>query len=354
MKRLPLLLAVLLLVLLAGCGDDLPPDYVKGNKIVIDNETPFVYPFTDLQPTAYPQGYPYTYSPSAILFMYHPEGEPVRHYSAFARYCGNKILRACTTEEIADYYTVYAELDNGLTYVFLNKGEDGTLLIDRERSGPADARSVLDGIQKQDQPAVILGARLPIKYQKEYYSFDEVARRTENVWQEYSHYCASADLPSHFEYLYDPEISEFWRCMQSVSFDVTDKDSRRAADGLYVYDLIRYKDGRNVLHFRHLTDWSYPRHELVQEEILPLSDEEAKAIFTVLEEANVSDIPTWNPEESSGFDGETTYVLNPHEHLIGMWCATEHHSIYHIREAFEEIVRNRITVTSGRIFEQPK
>lgn len=343
MKRLPVLLSVLLLVLLTGCGDDLPPDYVKGNKIVIDNETPFVY--TENAPRS---------TEIYRLFSLSRWDEPFA-YSEIAEYFGTKIIRYYEENGEEYYYTVYSAGDNGLAYLWMTPDENGTLRFSHpfnEYYMFAHALLSFEGVPMfdYDRPPAILGDRLPIKYQKEYYSFDEIARRTENVWQEYSHYCASADLPSHFEYLYDPEISEFWRCMQSVSFDVTDKDSRRAADGLYVYDLIRYKDGRNVLHFRHLTDWAYPRHELVQVEILTLTAEEAEAIFTVLEEANVSDIPTWNPEESSGFDGETTYVLSPHKHLIGMWCATERYGIYHIREAFEEIVRNRITVTSGRIY----
>ena len=66
-----------------------------------------------------------------------------------------------------------------------------------------------------------------------------------------------------------------------------------------------------------------------------------------------NNIPTWNPEEFSGFDGETTTVFTKglgHDNLTSMWSASERDAVYHIREAIEEIVHNHVTVERGRIY----
>ena len=64
-------------------------------------------------------------------------------------------------------------------------------------------------------------------------------------------------------------------------------------------------------------------------------------------------IPTWNPAEFSGFDGETTTVFTQglgHHNLTSMWSATERDAVYHIRKAIEEIVRDHVAVEQGRIY----
>ncbi len=350
MKRLSVLLSVLLLVLLTGCGDDLPPDYVKGNKIVIDNETPFVY--------VDPDTLPFEYDPEDILDSeyYYFREDPTRRswsYAKCASYCGNKIIRHIQNGDQELFYTVYAWNDYSLLYLFLTL-HGNTLRIDPQHiSWPElvfDARDTVPGILDQDQPAVILNGRLPDKCYKENYSFDEIAERVESKWKMYYEGCEMADLESHFLYTYTHEnnIKSFIRCMQIVRFDDWGNTYK---DGMYVYDLFVHDDGTGTLHFRHMYLTKYPTYDSPeQDENIPLTKEETDRLLAVFDEYDFTNIPTWNPEEELYADGEWTYVYR-NDHLISMQCATERYGIYHIREAFEEIVQNRITVTSGRIYE---
>ncbi len=335
MRRFLSALSVLIILLptLFSCGEKLPPDYVRGNKIVIDNTTPFVY-------TENPPG-----STAPYLILSIIRGEDMWSYSDFAAYYGAKIIRHYVMEDSDYYYTVYSLPDNGLAYIWMQPDEEGILRISHPFNEWcfADARNLYTDmpVYEYDRPPAILGDRLPAACRKESYTFDEIADRTEHQWQKYSALCSAADLESHFN---NPDVSAFYRCMQSAAFD------NQGADGLYVYDLIQYRSGTAALRFRHLYSSRYPQYELDQEETIPLTAEETTAILRVFEEEDFENIPTWNPEEYAGFDGETTYVLGSSEHLIAMWCAGEQYGIYKIRKAFEDIVKKHITVTSGRIF----
>ena len=80
---------------------------------------------------------------------------------------------------------------------------------------------------------------------------------------------------------------------------------------------------------------------------------EVQKLTTLLDVWDFDNIPTWNPEEISGFDGETTTVFTKglgHHNLTSMWSASERDAVYHIREAIEEIVRDHVTVERGRIY----
>ena len=120
-------------------------DYVYGNKIVIDNETPFEYDaeLADLNPYLYP--YP------AITGTL----DKVQYYF------GNKILR----EKDGYLYTVYSSLDNHLLYVFFTQSEDGTWMLDHDiRTSMVYIHDeMMPEIYEYDAPRCILGDALPAK-----------------------------------------------------------------------------------------------------------------------------------------------------------------------------------------------
>ncbi len=349
MKKIPILLFVLCpLLLLAGCKDDLPPDYVKGNKIVIDNETPFVY----VDPDTLPFPYEYYEVERAVQDAWLDDrSSKTWSYTDCAQYCGNKIIRHMQDGEKDIYYTVYAGYGYSLDYLFLIPDEEGILRVDPECLFDIyhDARDTVPGILDQDQPAVILNGRLPDECYKENYSFDEITERVETKWRLYYQCCEMADLESHFLYTYTHKnnIRSFIRCMQEVRFDDWGNTYK---DGMYGYDLFVHDDGTGTLHFRHMYLTNYPTYDPPeQDENIPLTKEETDRILAVFDEYDFTNIPTWNPEEEAYADGEWTYVYR-NGHLISMQCATERYGIYHIRQAFEEIVRNRITVISGSVY----
>ena len=335
-KLLTVLLMLMLLPMLFACGEKLPPDYVQGDAIVIDNTTPFVY-------TENPPG-----STAPYLILSIIRGEDMWSYSDFAAYYGAKIIRHYVMEDTDYYYTVYSLPDNSLAYIWMQPDEKGILRISHPFNEwcLADARNLYTDMPvfEYDRPPAILGDRMPLSCQKESYTFEEIAKNTEHQWQMYSDRCSAAGLETYFNIKHAPDVRTFYRCMQSVAFD------EKSADGLYVYDLIQYRDGTAALRFRHLYDHQYPQYTLEQDTTIPLTAEETETILHVFEEEDFENIPTWNPEEYTGFDGETTFVHGDSEHLIAMWCAGEQYGIYKIRTAFENIVKNHTTVTSGRIF----
>ncbi len=343
MKRMLLLLPILFL--LAGCGNDLPPDYVKENKIVIDNETPFVYVELDTLPFKSTIGEVIRVSEYEMLVA--KESDKPWTYVSSIKYCGNKIIRHMQDGGKDIYYTVYAGNNHSLWYLFLVPDEEGVLYIDEHTI--CDARDTVPGILAQDQPAVILNGRLPDGCYKEDYTFDEIAEKVERKWKQYSQECAMADLEHPFLYTYSRKynIQSFIRCIQVVRFDEGENTYR---DGLYAYDLFVHDDGTGTLHFRHMYLTKYPTYDPPeQDENITLTKEETDRLLAVFEEYDFPNIPTWNPEEGYYMDGEWTYVFRD-GHLISMHCATERYGIYHIREAFEEMVRQHITVASGRIY----
>ena len=380
MKRiLCLMLSVLLLLsavlALPACSgkNKLPADYVKGDAEVIDNETPFVY--NDSTVKYYHEKYNgETVSLDISDFVYHLSQVEERDfsYAYIASVFGNKIVRHYTEGDRDTYYTVYSLPDNELFYLSLCM-KDGALYLDKDPySGlneTLDARwDNLNGyVYEQDFPAAILGDALPSDCYLDYYSPEEIERRNNLEWEFYGEYCSRAGIPT------DPFTSDFYcdlyaqgrhkevdgaiRCIQSVSFDTEEGDPESEDytihHGSYFYDIYVFTDGTGVLFFTHFNTDVYPRYAVWQKEEIKLSTIEVEKLTTLLDVWDFNNIPTWNPEEFSGFDGETTTVftsISGHHNLTSMWSATERDAVYHIREAIEEIVRDHVTVERGRIY----
>ena len=186
-------------------------------------------------------------------------------------------------------------------------------------------------------------------------------------WEFYGEACSRAGIPT------DPFVSDFYcelyaegrhkevdgaiRCIQSVSFDTEEGDPESedytVHHGSYFYDIYVFTDGTGILFFTHFNTDVYPRYAVWQKEEIALSVAEVAELQALLDIWDFNNIPTWNPEAVSGFDGETTTVFTKglgHHNLTSMWSASERDAVYHIREAIEEIVRNQVTVERGRIY----
>ena len=380
MKRFfGLMLSVLLLLsatlLLPSCAGKVKrtADYVKGDAEVIDNETPFVY--DDSTVKYYYEKYngeTISFDISDFVYSLSQVEERDFSYAYLASVFGNKIVRHYTEDGKDAYYTVYSLPDNELFYLSLCM-KDGVLYLDKDPySGlneTLDARwDNLNGyVYEQDFPTAILGDALPSYCYLDYYSPEEIERRNNLEWEFYGEYCSRAGIPT------DPFTSDFYcdlyaqgrhkevdgaiRCIQSVSFDTEEGDPEdedyRIHHGAYFYDIYVFTDGTGVLFFTHFNTDVYPRYAVWQKEEIKLSVIEVQKLTTLLDVWDFDNIPTWNPEEFSGFDGETTTVytnVSGHHNLTSMWSASERDAVYHIREAIEEIVRDHVTVERGRIY----
>lgn len=345
----------LLLVSLTSClrvkdSFQLPPDFVDGDGIVIDNETPFVYVEpTDNEDIEY------------LLFWNFDE----LTYRDFIQFYGNKIVRCYESpNDGIQYYTVFSLPNYRLCYLFLIPTDNGDFLMDY--CSYLDSRTRDEGrlFYPQDSPEVILDGKMPDYCYKEHYSFDEIENKIESKWDIYANFCYEADLESHISFMYakDEEgnykTTGFYRVIQDMSFDVLKiEDGREIAYyGTYVYDICFLSDGSGTLHYRHYIFETFPKLTLDQEETVILSPEDVSRLQETIEINNFYEIPTWNPEEFLGSDGESTYILgfdasqywNPH--LAAMWGAAPRYGIYQIRTAVETLVRERIEVTSGCVY----
>ncbi len=348
-----ILLLVLLLPTFTSCigfkeKKVLPADFVDGDDIVIDNETPFVFG----ESTEPEDGY---------YLLYFIAWENDYTYSYFADWCGNKIIRHFQNGDVERYYTIYSCEDNTLFYLFLKPDGNGNFLMDSCDYMDIRYEELIPDsfLFTYDYPSSIIGDRLPSHCLKENQSFETIDWQVSGTWKLYEEHCYEAALESHVSIQHEKDVNgeyknkAFYRIIQNVSFDVI-YDERYAYSGSYVYDIRFFADGSGELHYRHYIFEEFPKYTMDQEEIVALTVDEVTTLKNCIDSNRFFEIPTWNPEEFIGSDGEYTYILgfNPTNstHLIQMWESTPRYGIYHIRTAVENLVREKIEVTSGSVY----
>ncbi len=339
-----------MLCLFTGCS--------AHNCGVVDNDTPIVYEEVEGKEIVY-NGKTYDIYTFALLANRGTDADAPKDfcYEVFVEHFGFRPLRKTRKATNTYYYTVYPFENNQLLYFFWNKtgahyALDGMTLADF-RSDSAVKECVLD----KDLPSVILGDRKPADCYLSYYSQAEVDRKNSLAWESYRSYIGMTGLGEIGGT--DPKgnasVSQI-RCLQTVAFDVTILDS--ACHGAYIYDIYIYGDGTGSLCFYHYADKfesGKALFECLQKETIALSGEEISALQGLMDTWDFANYPTWNPEELSGFDGETTWIYahgDGGDHLISMWSASERYPHYQIRAAIENMVRSHITVNEGRIYNE--
>ncbi len=351
-------LLVLTLCLLTACADKRPADYLDRSDVVIDNETPFVYaPETDIRIKLSKD------DPAAVIDILtyvtqitsHPE-ELNTDYQTLIKYFGNKPVRELIKEAETLYYTVYSLTDNCLLYLYLEKNGDQYLCSDYFTADGREDDVTKDFVLPQDLPTSILGDALPKHCYLDYYSEEEIVRRSTLKWDYYSQMVAYSCLGELTAT--DPEgrpsVSQL-RCIHDVTFD-TVVVGEYGYNGMYVYDLYVYEDGTGSLYFYHFSDKDLKinkAYTLLQEEVIPLNTMTVTAIADMLTEWDFVNQLAWNPEEFSGMDGATTNLQSSGawgDGFISMWEPTARYPHYHIRTAIEEIVRAHMTVEQGRVY----
>lgn len=349
MKRktvLCVLLALLMLCpLLAGCHLSSESDFVDDDEFVVDNDIPFLYvpPTTRLDYGGY--------------LFYFVQQDSATALSEFYKLFGRKVIHHYVSKdgETETYYSIYAEPDNRLFYLFLKPDGNGGFTVDLQSSGSASVVSNLfeAPIIKTDQPHFLLGDRKPAMYTFDGYTPEWILRNAEMTWDCYHYLCALLGLPDEKTLLlsHGDNVKTFIRCVQSVSFDYIHDNT--GSDGLYGYDILILKDGTATLHFIHCKWVGLYGTTVTQEETVPLTGEESEALQTILDRTDFENIPIWNPCAQMGFDGETTYLYSGpayNGHLISMWQSDARYGIYEIRTLIEETVKAHFEVEEGYIY----
>ena len=358
-KRIVCLILLLgtLVLSLASCfrmPEPLPSDFVEGDEIVVDNDILFVYDSDQKIEDFYTASNGEKIYYSIWTFAEHCREEN-KTYKYFTERFGNKAVHHYQSETNETYYTIFSFDNNTLLYLYLEPCENGdfrflgAFLLDARGD-----HTLKDEVLAQDYPSVIMDGKMPDDCYLDYYTREEIAEKTENRWKLFLDECETAKLESYTQIMnrnYET-MDSFYRCTHYVTFDIT--EGINGWHGLYSYDLLFNKDGTGTLWFRHFRHEDFFEYSTLQEAQVELTAEEVSALKAVIQNADFENVPTWNPEEFHGSDGETTYILggnySTNVHLISMWVPTPQYGIYQIRTAIEDLVRERIEVTSGRVY----
>lgn len=188
---------------------------------------------------------------------------------------------------------------------------------------------------------------------------EEIEHRIEWTWSDFFliQNQLMLETPHTYTAVTENPAMLFYRCIRLQEHDIFVSERSRL-HGAYVYDLMQFGDGSGQLRFRHYRDENY-EYISEQDETVPLTAEEMSAVIETLEAEDFANIPTWDPTEPDGFvfDSELLYILRAegtNEHLISMAKETDVPAdgfpIFRICEIIENLIREKITVTSGRVF----
>lgn len=159
----------------------------------------------------------------------------------------------------------------------------------------------------------------------------------------YNNYCNKLGLDAFCEDVFestDKQIEYFYRTIQFVMFDVVE-ENHFAKSGIYNYDVCLYKDGTAEMIYRHGVEDGkvYVIDNTMRFE---LGENELTVLNGIFSECDFENLPTWNPQEPQGSDGETTYVFGTNRlfgHLAARWCAPPEDGVYKIRNIMEQLLR---------------
>ena len=255
-------------------------DYVYGNKIVIDNETPFEYDaeLADLNPYLYP--YP------AITGTL----DKVQYYF------GNKIMR----EKDGKLYTVYSGEDNHLYYLFFEKDENGIWTIYNycHTSVAFMAEPLLEYVYEYDTPQAILGDVWP----EQTIDIDEATQRVqcaENALYTIRH---NLDLVDIRDIVANGTYAQAYRMTFEGIFH-----------GVHYIDFYVHHDGTGTLIYkRYNSEESINAKELFEDVKYSLSKEETSSLLGVWEAQDffrsVPAVPAYEEVNYFMTDGYLTYL----------------------------------------------
>ena len=254
-------------------------DYVYGNKIVIDNETPFEY---DAALATEHRLYNDYYRPIDTLELAQSE-------------FGNKIMR----EKDGKLYTVYSGEDNHLYYLFFEKDENGiwTIYNYRHTSVAFMAGSLLEYIYEYDTPQAILGDVWP----EQTIDIDEATQRLQCAENELYTIRYNFDLVDIRDIVADGTYAQAYRMTVEGMFD-----------GVHYIDFYVHHDGTGTLIYKRYNSEGYVYIKGVFEDVkYSLSKEETASLLGVWETQDFFSLPSTHIYEEVDIiilDGEYIYL----------------------------------------------
>ena len=255
-------------------------DYVYGNKLVIDNETPFEY---DAELATEHRLYTDYYRPIDTLELAQAE-------------FGNKIMR----ERDGKLYTVYSDEDNHLYYLFFKKDENGawTIYDSCSTSVAFMAEPLLEYIYEYDTPQAILGDIWP----ETTITPEESARRVQ--WANNALYTIrhNLDLVDIRDIVTDGTYAQAYRMTFEGIFH-----------GVHYIDFYVHHDGTGTLIYkRYNSEESINAKEVFEDVRYSLSKEETTSLLGVWDAQDFfRSFPAVHDYEEVNYsimDGYTTYL----------------------------------------------
>ncbi|MBQ9079962.1 MAG: hypothetical protein IJY27_02710 [Clostridia bacterium] len=252
-------------------------DYVYGNKLVIDNETPFEYDaeLADRNP------YPYPIIDSTLAQVQY--------------YFGNKILR----EKDGYLYTVYSSPDNNLLYVFFTQSEDGTWMLDRaiRTSMVYIHDELMQEIYEHDAPQIILDGNWPTKT----IDNQKANARIEGAANSLYTIRYNLGLTDIRQLVAEETYAQAYRLTVDVSFG-----------GLHYIDFYVHHDGTGTLIYkRYYYESTIKPNPTFEDVTYTLSSQETSSLLRVWETQDFFSLPSTHMHEevdSLIMDGEYIYL----------------------------------------------
>lgn len=253
-------------------------DYVYGNKLVIDNETPFEYDSRLGIKTVYT--YPYADDTLSNIQIFY----------------GNKIMR----EKNGYLYTVYSSPDNNLIYAFFKKNENGIWMLDHyTRTSMAYMHDeLMKNIYEYDAPSVILENKLP----EATIDNEEASMRTERAANSLYTIRYNLGLVDIRDIVANGTYAQAYRMTFEGIFH-----------GVHYIDFYVHHDGTGTLIYkRYNSEESINAKELFEDVTYSLSTEETASLLGVWEEQDfffsIPSIHIYEEVDISILDGYYTYL----------------------------------------------
>ncbi len=252
-------------------------DYVYGNKLVIDNETPFEYDAKFVIKTVYT--YPHAESTLANIQAFY----------------GNKILR----EKDGYLYTVYSSPDNNLIYAFFKKSEDGIWILDHYTTTSMVYMNdeLMKDIYEYDAPQIILDGNWPTQ------TIDNQTanRRIEGAANSLYTIRYNLGLPDIRQLVAEGTYAQAYRLTVDISFG-----------GLHYIDFYVHHDGTGTLIYkRYYYESTVKPNPTFEDVTYTLSSQETSSLLGVWETQDFFSLPPTHMHEEVDIvimDGEYIYL----------------------------------------------
>ena len=285
-------------------------DYVYGDRMVIDNETPFEYDESLISP--YDRAsWLATSEDGEYYAIWYDLVLEVSTWKKTQAILGNKILR----EKNGIYYTVYSGYDNQVVYVIFEPNERGTLILS-EFVFHDSVHQVVDYwtelFYEQDHPKAILGDRRP---PPETITVADALDKAEGFQNDLYSLRYNLQIDTLQELMLQEEIAQTYRMTINTAFD-----------GIYLFDFYVYTDGTgSLIYRRYNSEEGLYNKGLFNYVTYLITQEETDSLLSVWQEADFFQLSPVHPHDTALImDGQHIYL----EGMDDIWQVEEEGVIF--------------------------